>query len=122
MRAWLHIGLTLVFTIISTVAAIFFALLAAFRFDEYCVTQGWPRWWAYGVWMLPFVGLQISGLLMSWIPCVCPRCGSKAHLEAHGIFMNFAPLRGIGGHWAWTCEECNWTTSPWSALYKGQTV
>src|SRR5437763_439411 len=120
MRASIHVALTLVLTVVSTLVAIFFTLVVCFHWDRFAAMHAWPRWWAVAVWVLPFVGLEISGLLMSWIPCVCPRCGGKAHLETNGIFMNFTPVRGIGGHWAWSCEDCHWSTRRWSTLYKRQ--
>jgi hypothetical protein len=119
MRVWLHISLTLFLTVVSTVAAIFVAIVAGFNFDEFLRMHDLPRWFVYSVWLLPFLALQVSGLVMRWIPCACPQCGGKARLGlGTGSLMRPAPLR-TGGNWAWSCKTCRWSTRRWSAFYRG---
>lgn len=117
MRIWLHILLTLTLTVASTVAAVFLALVVGFSFDEFLRMREWPRFLCCAVWLLPFIGLQLGGLLMSLIPCVCPSCGGKARLAAaDGIKL--ASLRGLGSGWTWCCHDCHWSTGHWSSFYR----
>jgi hypothetical protein len=119
MRAWLHILITLLLTVVSTTTAIFLALVVGFRFDHYLLTHELPRWWAWAVWLLPFVGLQAAGIVMGWIPCVCPRCGARARLRmASALFRRVPVVRAMGGRWAWLCRHCGWSSFQWSSLYR----
>jgi hypothetical protein len=105
MRYWVHATLTIVLSVVGVVAGLIFMVVVGISlpFDA-------PAWFRHAVMLVGLVaGLFLPTLVMSRIPCACPKCGGKAKYGFAAWGNGFTPT------FAWSCQSCQWSTYRWSA-------
>lgn len=104
MRAGLHATITIVFTVLATIASLVGAVVVTTLF----LSHGWLIPGAIVAPLILVVGLFLPSVFMTRVPCKCPKCGSRAKYG----FAAFGT--GISPKFAWSCTACSWSTYRWS--------
>jgi len=105
MRYWLHATITILLSVVTLVGSLALSVIVFI----FLPVDAPPLLGRIVVIVGPAIGLFLPTVIMTRIPCVCPKCGAKAKYGFAAWGNWFMPT------FAWSCGNCDWSTYRWSA-------
>lgn len=88
-------------SVISAIGSVIICIVVFLHWPD-----AWPDWTFYLPFLIPLCGLFLPTWVMTFVPCICPKCGGKAQLGVVATTASLIPMP----RYAWSCTACDWST------------